>query len=116
LYQASSKAILFSGCNNSQERLAQEFINKLESAIELTEKQTEKLYSAKNIQRYKFYPFEFPWEKKVFDKNDTNCKVGTYWFDPVEFDKNIYYYSLYVIPIVNEIKSKIKTNQLRVIS
>jgi hypothetical protein len=28
------------------------------------EKQTEKLYSAKNIPRYKVYPFEFPWEKK----------------------------------------------------
>lgn len=80
------------------------------------EKQTEKLYSAKNIQRYKVYPFEFPWEKKVFDKNDINCKNGTYWFDPVEFDKNIYYYSVYVIPIINEIKYKIKTNKLKLIA
>ena len=30
----------------------------------IKEKQTEKLFSAKNIQRYKVYPFEFPWEKK----------------------------------------------------
>jgi len=81
-----------------------------------TEKQTAKLFSAKNIQRYKVYPFEFPWEKKVFDINDINCKNGTYWFDPVEFDKNIYYYSVYVIPIVNEIKYKIKTNKLKLIS
>jgi hypothetical protein len=73
-----------------------------------TEGQTAKLYSAKNIQRYKIYPFEFPWEKKAFDKTDIYCKNGTYWFDPVEFDKNIYYYSVYVIPIVNEIKSKNK--------
>jgi hypothetical protein len=72
------------------------------------EKQTQKLFSAKNIQRYKNFPYEFPWEKKVFDKNDIYCKNGTYWFDPVEFDKNIYYYSLYVIPIINEIKSKVK--------
>jgi hypothetical protein len=80
------------------------------------EKQTEKLYSAKNIQRYKVYPFEFPWEKKVFDKNDINCKNATYWFDPLEFDKNIYYYSVYVIPIINEIKYKIKTNKLKLIA
>ena len=80
------------------------------------EEETEKLFSAKNIHRYKIYPFEFPWEKKVFDRNDINCKNGTYWFDPVEFDKNIYYYSVYVIPIINEIKYKIKTNQLKLIS
>lgn len=80
------------------------------------EEQTEKLFSAKNIQRYKIYPFEFPWEKKVFDINDVYCKNGTYWFDPVEFDKNIYYYSVYVIPIINEIKCKIKTKQLKLIS
>lgn len=77
-----------------------------------TEEQTEKLYSAKNIQRYNVYPFEFPWEKKAFDKTDINCKNATYWFDPIEFDRNIYYYSVYVIPIINEIKYKIKTNQL----
>jgi hypothetical protein len=81
-----------------------------------TEEQTEILFSAKNIQRYKVYPFEFPWEKKVFDRNDINCKNGTYWFDPVEFDKNIYYYSVYVIPIINEIKYKIRTKQLKLSS
>ena len=81
-----------------------------------TEEQNEKLFSAKNIQRYKVYPFEFPWEKKVFDKNDVNCKTSTYWFDPVEFDKNIYYYSVYVIPIINEIKYKIKTNKFKIIA
>jgi hypothetical protein len=75
------------------------------------EKQTMKLYSAKNIQRYKIYPFEFPWEKKVFDINDIYCKDGTYWFDPVEFDRKIYYYSIYVIPIINEIKNKFKLIQ-----
>ena len=80
-----------------------------------SERQTEKLYSAKNILRYKIYPFEFPWEKKVFDKMDIHCKNGTYWFDPVEFDKNIYYYVCYVLPIVNEIKRKIKSNTLKLI-
>jgi len=80
------------------------------------EKETNKLFTAKNIERYKIYPFEFPWEKKIFDINDIYCKNGTYWFDPVEFDKNICYYSLYTIPIINEIKYKIKTNKLKLIS
>jgi hypothetical protein len=80
-----------------------------------TEEQMEKLFSAKQIQRYKIYLFEFPWEKKVFDKTDMYCKNGTYWFDPVEFDKNIYYYSCYVIPIITEIKYKVKMNKLRLI-
>jgi hypothetical protein len=81
-----------------------------------TEEQTGKLYSAKNIQRYKIYSFEFPWEKKAFDKDDVNCKIGTLWFDPVEFEKNIYHYSAYIIPIITEIKYKIKTNRLKVMS
>jgi hypothetical protein len=80
------------------------------------EKQTGCLYSAKNIQRYKVYLFEFPWEKKVFDINDKNCKKDTYWFDPVEFDKKIYYYSNYIIPIINEIKYKIKINKIKVMT
>ena len=76
--------------------------------ISKLEHQTKKIYSAKNIERYKIYPFEFPWEKKDFDVNDINCKFGTYWYDPVEFDKNIYYYLIYTIPIINEIKNKVK--------
>jgi len=81
-----------------------------------TEEQTEKLFSAKNIQIYKMYPFEFPWEKKVFDKNDIYCKNGTFWFDPVEFNNKICCYSSYIIPIINEIKHRIKDNKLKVMS
>lgn len=66
------------------------------------------LYSAKNIPQFLSYNFEFPWEKKVFDINDINCKVGTYWYDPIEFNFKINKYLLYVIPIINEIKFKIK--------
>jgi len=76
-------------------------------------------YTGKNgdMQKYKeVYLFEFPWEKKAFDKNDINCKNSTYWFDPIEFDRKIHYYSLYVNPIINEIKYKIKTNKLKLIA
>jgi len=73
------------------------------------EEKTQRIYSAKNIIRYKKYNFEFPWEKKIFDKNDINCKKDTYWFDPVEFENKIYCYLSYVIPILNEIKRIIKS-------
>lgn len=72
------------------------------------EQEREKIYSAKNIPRYKIYDFEFPWEKKNYDKLDIHCKTNTFWHDPVQFDKNIYCYTRYVIPIINELKFKIK--------
>jgi hypothetical protein len=58
-------------------------------------------------ERYKKYPIEFAWEKKVFDKYDIYCKNDTYWFDPVEFENKIYCYLCYVFPITNEIKRKV---------
>jgi hypothetical protein len=75
----------------------------------------DKIYSAKNIQRYKVYLFEFPWEKKYYDINDINCKTDTYWYDPVEFDKKIHYYTSYTIPIINEIKQKVRANKIKLI-
>jgi hypothetical protein len=77
-------------------------------AVCISEKQTGKIYSAKNIRRYKSYPFEFPWEKKAFDETDILCKNGSYWFDPVEFDRNIFCYTSYVIPVLSELKRRIK--------
>jgi hypothetical protein len=71
-----------------------------------TEHETGRIYSAKNIQRYRVYDFEFPWEKKVFDEKDLACKNNTYWFDPVEFDKKIYYYTSYLLPVIRELKRK----------
>jgi hypothetical protein len=68
------------------------------------EQEVGRVYSAKNIQRYKFYDFEFPWEKRNYDKLDIHCKTDTFWYDPVKFDTNIYYYTRYVIPIITELK------------
>jgi hypothetical protein len=73
------------------------------------------LYSAKNIQRYKIYDFDFPWEKKNYDNLDIHCKTDTFWYDPVKFDTNIYCYSRYVIPIITEIKYKIKKKLIQVL-
>jgi hypothetical protein len=72
------------------------------------ENSNEKIYSAKNIPQFSIYNFEFPWEKKTFDKTDANCKQDTYWYDPIEFNYKINKYSIYVVPVINEIKRKIK--------
>lgn len=72
----------------------------------IKENENGKLYSAKNIQRYKIHKFEFPWEKKMYDKTDIHCKIGTFWYDPVQFDENLFCYISYVLPIINKIKHR----------
>jgi hypothetical protein len=74
-----------------------------------------KIYSAKNLQKYKAFTFEFPWEKKAFIIHDITTKNDTYWYDPIEFNKKICYYSLYVIPIINEIKLKLRNGKIKVL-
>lgn len=70
------------------------------------------IYSAKNLAPYRMYPFEFPWEKKMFDVKDVNTKNDTFWYDPVEFNKKIFLYMNCTIPILNELKNKIKKQTL----
>jgi len=69
------------------------------------EKIENKIYSAKKMERYQQYLFEFPWEKKAFDIDDSFCKHDTYWYDPVEFERKIYTYLYYIIPTINELKN-----------
>lgn len=63
-----------------------------------------KIYSAKNLEKYRCWPFEFPWEKKEFDVKDPSTKHDTYWYDPVEFDRKLMCYVLFVRPFLHEIK------------
>jgi len=72
------------------------------------EEEQQKIYSAKEIPRYRQYRFEFPWEKKAFDRTDIYCKNDTYWFDPVEFENKIYCYMSFVLPIVHSLKRRHK--------
>jgi len=76
------------------------------------EDKNQKIYSAKNIKRYTYIPFEFPWEKKAFDKTDLQCKKDTYWYDPVEFEMKIYQYTIIIIPIIKELKHKITKGKI----
>lgn len=48
------------------------------------------LFSAKNLPQFSHLPFEFIWEKQILNINDINCKVGTYWYDPIMFQKNLF--------------------------
>jgi 5-methylcytosine-specific restriction endonuclease McrA len=73
-----------------------------------------KLYSAKNLAPFKMYPFEFPWEKKHFDLKNINTKKDTYWYDPVEFQRKIVLYMTCTIPILTELRQKIKRASLPV--
>jgi hypothetical protein len=53
------------------------------------QRKNNELYSAKNLEMFQMYD-TFPWEKIIYDVNDINTKVGSYWYDPIEFQKNIY--------------------------
>ena len=81
----------------------------------IKEKKEQKLYSAKKIKSYQSYSCEFPWEKKAYDELDVECKYGTFWFDPVQFNKNINDYSRLILPIINEIKYRVKVGKLKLI-
>ena len=70
------------------------------------EEHNQRLYSAKNISCYRQYSFEFPWEKKAYDKQSVCCKKDTFWYDPIEFNRKIYCYSSCVIPFLREIRNK----------
>ena len=72
------------------------------------EQETNKLYSAKNIHKYKIFPFEFPWEKIAYDKNYIHTKSASYWHDPMEFNNKIYLYMMYKLPIITALKYKYK--------
>jgi hypothetical protein len=66
----------------------------------------QRIYSAKNMQKYQIFPFEFPWEKKAFDVKDLTTKKYTYWYDPVEFNRKLYIYIQWIPSLKMINKSK----------
>jgi hypothetical protein len=54
------------------------------------EKATGKLIPAKVLYpKLCEFNVDFLWEQKEFNINDPNCKVDTYWYDPLEFMRKI---------------------------
>jgi hypothetical protein len=60
--------------------------------VSINEMKSGELFSAKNLPLYSQFQFDFVWEKKILDLNDIHCKVGTYWYDPVMFQKQFFQY------------------------
>jgi 5-methylcytosine-specific restriction endonuclease McrA len=52
-------------------------------------RQTKKRYGATNIPSLKPFGIDFIKGDETYDINDSNTMVGTYWYDPVEFNKEI---------------------------
>lgn len=68
------------------------------------ENETQKIYSIKNIPKFKIlYNFEIPWEKKIFDINNKLTKLDTYWYDPMEFIRKLFFYKDFIIPLHKEL-------------
>lgn len=74
------------------------------------EKKNKKLFSAKELGTFPFLmdDFEYPWEKKVFDEKDPNCKKDTYWYDIKEFHIKRELYIQFRLPINKMIKRYFK--------
>jgi len=71
------------------------------------EKETQIIYNARiqhPIFRETYKHIKFPWEFKTFDINNIYTKYDTYWYDPIEYQRKIHFYTNYIIPINNEIK------------
>jgi hypothetical protein len=78
--------------------------------ISKKEKEYKKVYSAKEIPLLNSFGIEFPWEKKIYDETDINCKKDTFWYDPVEFNKKIKYHMFKVLPLMLELKQFYNNN------
>lgn len=52
-------------------------------------KETGKRYGATNISVLKIFGIDFTSGNETYDKNDINAMVGTFWYDPIEFCKNV---------------------------
>lgn len=70
----------------------------LKHQVNEKEKKEGRIHSVKdlNLSAFAFDNFEYPWEKaiRVYNKNDVNCKIYSYWYDIEEFHRrrNIFVY------------------------
>ena len=46
-------------------------------------------YSATNIPKMKIFNIDYTCGNSMYDTNDINTLIGTYWYDPIDFLKNI---------------------------
>ena len=83
----------------------------LKHQVNEKEKKEGRIHSVKdfNLSAFASDNFEYPWEKaiRVYDENDINCKIYSYWYDIYEFHRkrNIF---VYIRSINNCILKKVK--------
>ena len=77
------------------------------------ERETGRIYSAKNIPMYRAIPYEIPWEKYAFDLKAPLCKSESFWYDPAEFERKKHLYCAIVLPVVAEIRRSQCSRRLR---
>lgn len=65
----------------------------------------QKIFSAKNMPQFQHYTFPFPWEACHYDTTDPMCKQGSFWYDPVEFNRKVFIYTL-LHPVLSSIRKK----------
>lgn len=67
-----------------------------------------KIYNAQiNLLQFKCYKFKFFWENKIYDVKNIYTKYDTFWYDPVEYQRKIYYYTNYIIPLHRELLNQL---------
>ena len=50
---------------------------------------TNKRYGANRIPQLSIFNIDFTSGNEDYDINDINTMIGTYWYDPIDFMKNI---------------------------
>lgn len=84
----------------------------LKHQVNVKEKKEGKIHSVKdfNLSSFAFDNFEYPWEKviRIYDENDVNCKMYSYWYDVDEFNRKRNIFVNITRPINNYILKKVK--------
>ena len=63
--------------------------NQQKRQVSVKTKETNKRYGATNIPSLKPFGIDFISGDETFDPNDINAMKGTYWYDPIEFNKQL---------------------------
>jgi len=84
----------------------------LKHQANVKEKKEGKIHSVKdfNLSTFAFDNFEYPWEKgiRIYDENDVNCKMYSYWYDVDEFNRKRNIFVMITRPLNKYILKQVK--------
>ena len=64
------------------------------------------------IPQLSVFEIDFIQGDETYDETNPETLVGTYWYDPVEFNNKVFCYMMYTLPLLFEIKKKLKESLL----